>query len=244
MSISLAWNDNFPKGYGHTSIAYLKRCPRYIEAKNGDIIAAHLVVGKCVKDNRIRKMRSQYPKALLLPVLGQNKLPLALACAIGLSICCDVYMVHLVFRKSLCAIGRLMHKPVFIGCIQRDADYILVDDVITQGGTIAALREFVINYGGNVVAVVALAYGIGSHTIAPIKKYIIQLMNKFGLPIILLLRMLGIANSIQELTNSQIRYLLRFASITNILRKIQRFDSKELSITSNHFPTLATSVLD
>lgn len=227
MNISTIWDDSFPKGFGHTSISYLRRHPEFMDAKNGDIIAAQLTVNKCVKQNRIEDLRNQYPNALLLPVLGQNKLPLALAQAIGLPICHDVYIVHIVFRKFLSAIQRLIHKPTFSGKIQKDVDYILVDDVITQGGTISALREFVISKGGNVVAVVALAYAIGSHSLAPAKRYTVEILVKFGAHIILLLKKLGIATKIHELTNSQVKYLLRFSSIGNIIKKIRRLADRE-----------------
>jgi hypothetical protein len=220
MGISLAWNENFPEGYGHTSIAFMKRCPGFEDAKNGDIDAAQFVVSRCVKQSRIDDIREQYPDALLLPVLGQNQLPLALALAIGLPIWNNVRLIHMVSRKLLSAIERFIHKPVFTGYIKRDTEYILIDDVITQGGTIAALRRFVIRGGGNVVAVVALAYAIGSHAVAPIREYVIRLMVKFGLALHFLLRMLGVAVSVWWLTNSQIRYLLRFSSVRNIKKKL------------------------
>lgn len=221
MSISLAWNEGFPNGYGHTSIAYLRRCHGFWDAKNGELSAARFVVNRCAKPDRLRELREQYPNAVLLPVLGQNKLPLALAQAIGLPICYSVHIFHIVSRKFLCAIQRFLHKPVFMGSIQKDVDYILVDDVITQGGTIAALREFVMVQGGRVVAVVALAYAIGSHAIAPKKGHVVLLLVKFGRNIIVLLQMLRVVTEVQELTNSQVKYLLRFASIRNIVKKLR-----------------------
>ena len=84
MRVSFAWDIHFPKGYGHTSIAFLKRCYGFYKAKNGDFISALNVVSKCIKQDRLRKLREQYPNAVLIPVLGQNQLPLALAYEIGL----------------------------------------------------------------------------------------------------------------------------------------------------------------
>jgi MFS family permease len=113
-----------------------------------------------------------------------------------------------------------VQKPVFTGLVQSGAAYILIDDVITTGGTIAALREFVVSQGGRVVAVVALAYAIGSHDVAPKKWYIVRLLVKFGRRLLLLLQMLGVAAGFEELTNMQARYLLRFASVQNMERKL------------------------
>jgi len=222
MGTSLAWGDNFPKGYGHTSIAYLKRQPGFEDAKKGDIDAAELVVSRCVKQRRINELREQYPHAILLPVLSRNALPLALAQAIGLPIWTDVRLVHTVFRKFLSATQRLLHKPKFAGYVQEGAAYILVDDVVTQGGTIAELRRFVLNNGGFVVSVVALAYAIGSTAVAPTKKFWVRLLVKFGMTLNTLLRMYGVVVSICGLTNSQVRYLLRFGSVGNIARKLAK----------------------
>jgi hypothetical protein len=93
-------------------------------------------------------------------------------------------------------------------------------DVVCQGGTVAALRRFVVNHGGVVVAVVALAFAIGSTAVAPARRFWLRLMVKFGMTLTSLLQFYGIAVSILHLTNSQIRYLLRFASVGNIERKL------------------------
>jgi hypothetical protein len=231
MCASLAWEDNFPKGFGHTSIAYLKRCIGFEDAKKGDINAARLVVNQCVKPSRINELREQFPQAILLPVLGRNMLPLALAQAIGLPVWEDVRLVHTVRRKFLSAIQRLLHKPKFAGNIQKGTAYILVDDVITSGGTIAELRKFVLHHGGTVVAVVALAFAIGSHAVAPAKRFWIRLMVKFGMILASLLQIYGIAVSVLHLTNSQMRYLLRFANVGNIERKLAKsVDTRSLAM--------------
>jgi hypothetical protein len=222
MDVSLEWEEGFPKGVGHTSLAFLRRCIGFKDAKNGDLDSAQFVVSQCVKKDRLDKLREKYPGAVLLPVLGENKLPMALAQAVGLPIWTEVYLIQTISRKLLCAIERLLHKPIFTGNIQSGLEYILVDDVITQGGTISALREYVLALGGMVVAVVALAYAIGSHAVAPLKQHVVRLMVKFGMALMRLLRMLGIAASAQGLTNSQIKYLLRFASVGNFLKKMER----------------------
>ena len=230
MRISLTWDKNFPKGYGHTSIAFLKRCCGFYQAKNGDLISALNVVSKCVKQERLQELRKKYPNAVLIPVLGRNQLPLALAYEIGLPIWLNVYLLHSVSRKLLCAIHRLLHKPIFTGYIRKNTDYILVDDIIAQGGTILALRNFVTARGGNVVAVIALAYAVGSQNIAPLKKNMIRLFLKFGNRLVQLLNIYGIAVSFYELTNSQVIYLNRFTSFENIIKKIAEINNEPYPI--------------
>jgi len=217
--ITYEWDKDFPKGYGHTSVAYLKRCFGYEEAKQGNMDAAHDVVKKCVKQNRIKEFCNEFSDALALPVNSQNAIPKALAKEIGLKMWDKVLRTDTVKRKKLSAIQRLQHKPVFTGHIEKDAKYVIVDDVISQGGTIASLRRYVLSHGGKVAAVMALAYSIGSYDIAPTSDKYIRLFSKFEMSVFWLQEM-GIIRSYGELTNSQARYLLRFASARNIHKNI------------------------
>jgi hypothetical protein len=198
----------------------LRRCPGFEDAKRGDFDAAQYVVSRCAKKDRLDILRNRYPDAALIPVLGTNGLPLALAEAIGLPIWHRVRLLHTVSRKQLCAFKRLLHKPVFNGDIAKGRSYIIVDDIVTQGGTVAALREFIMSHGGKVVAVAALAYAIGSHNVAPQKWNIVRLTVKFGTKLPPLLREAGVAAVVRALTNSQAKYLLRFASVRNIQKRL------------------------
>ena len=218
--ITYAWDDDFPKGYGHTSVAYLKRCFGYDEAKNGNIDAAHDVVKKCVKVKRLDEFRQEYGDSFVLPVMSRvvkskNALPQALAKELGLKLWDKVQRTDTVKRKQLLAIQRLQHKPVFEGHIMKDKKYVIVDDVIAQGGTIASLRRYVLSHGGKVAAVMALAYSIGSHNIAPTQDKYIRMFLKFGTSISEFQK-IGLIDSYELLTNSQARYLLRFSSARNV----------------------------
>lgn len=64
-------------------------------------------------------------------------------------------------RTQLTNFPRFLCQPCFDGEIRRDAAYILVDDVVTTGGTLAALRSYIIGGGGTVAAVAVLAHGSG-----------------------------------------------------------------------------------
>jgi hypothetical protein len=52
--------------------------------------------------------------------------------------------------------GRLARQPVFDGTVCAGADYVLVDDFVGQGGTLANLRGFIESHGGRVLAAVTL----------------------------------------------------------------------------------------
>jgi len=49
-----AWDSDFPKGYGYTSISYLKTRAGYEKAKNGDKKAADSVVRQCIKHSGLQ----------------------------------------------------------------------------------------------------------------------------------------------------------------------------------------------
>ena len=184
--------------------------------------AAIHIIEKCIKTNRINDLKEKHPNSVLLPVISRNNtLPLALAQKINFPIWKNISLINVIPRKNLLAIQRLLHKPVFIGYIQKGLDYIIVDDIVTQGGTISALREFVIARGGRVVAVVALAFSIGSHYIAPTKEILIRLFLKFG-NALYKLELEGYVGSFAELTYSQVRYLIKFSSVQNIYNKMEK----------------------
>jgi len=215
------WENGFPPLYSHTSISRLKHCPGFSDAKQGNMQAALLVAGVSVKSERIKELREKYPSAVLLPVMTKNKLPEAFAWLIGLKVCLDVREVQSFKIKNLSAMERLLHKPQFRGTITKGESYIIVDDIVTQGCTISALRQFVLSRGGSVAAVTALAYAAGSGAIAPGPERVRRLAEKPGYPHMLeTLRFYHIAEELGEMTDSQIKYLLRFKNTEQLVKKI------------------------
>jgi len=185
--------------------------------------AALMVASLSVKLQRIKELRNKYPFAILLPIMGRNKLPVALALLTGLNVCFSVHEIQTIKRKELSAMERLLYKPQFCGSISPGNDYIIVDDIVTQGGTVSALRQFILSNGGFVVAITALAYSIGSGIIAPIPERVCQLVDKFEYSYMInILRSYNMANELQEMTNSQIKYLTRFKTLERIVKKIKK----------------------
>lgn len=160
---------------------------------------------------------------MLIPVITKNKLPLVLARAIGLKINGKIHQIKTTDRKIMNAMERLLDKPIFKGRVKKGETYIIVEDIITQGGTVAALRRHIIKQGGIVLAVIALACSAGSSILAPRFEDVILLVQKFEYTIIIqILTKYRISNAIWELTKSQIRYLLRFKEIKRIVNKINK----------------------
>jgi hypothetical protein len=121
---------------------------------------------------------------------------------------------------------RLLHRPEFAGTVAAGQSYIVVDDVITSGSTIQALRLFLESHGGRVVAFSALAgsfniIGGSSLEIELSEETLNAIETKFGIPAFTrFLQQAGIAQAPEELTNCQARYLLAFRNLDSIRARI------------------------
>jgi hypoxanthine-guanine phosphoribosyltransferase len=207
---------------GYTTLGYLRRCDGYIAAKEyGNAAVADNVIKKCVSANKLQSIKENYPDTFLLPVLNKNNaLPLSLCTNIGLPVYLSVRCLSTRKRGNMPAMQRILYKPVFDGEIIPEKKYILVDDVITQGGTISSLMQFVSQRGGKIPAVLSLTYARGSRKIVPERENVVDLKQRFGKRLNDFFEECGMGNdAISQLTNSEIRYLMTFSSVENIQKK-------------------------
>jgi hypothetical protein len=75
---------------------------------------------------------------------------------------------------------RLAFRPVFAGPVQEGMDYILVDDVFSNGGSFSELRSYIEDYGGNVVSVFSFATGGHGNKIGLTSETMLELERKYG----------------------------------------------------------------
>ena len=229
---TISWEDDFPCGFGHTSIDYLRNNSNrdlFLKAKAGDMIAAIDLVINCVKKDRILQLQNKYSNAKIVPVLakeksGFNMIPLAYAKVIqsitGSKVEENIFQINCIHHTGACAMDRLLNRPKFDGYVDSKYNYVIVDDVVTQGGTVSSLRHYIKDNGGTVVAVSALAFAKESTTIALQPITYENILEKFGRDQLEeYIREKGIARGIQELTNSEARYLLKFKDINAIRNK-------------------------
>jgi Predicted amidophosphoribosyltransferases len=197
-----------------------------MQAKAGDEIAAIELVKKCIKKERVIGLHNHYPNAIILPVMakertGYNVLPLAFAKVIsnisGLRINEDVFQINCPRRTGACAMERLINRPIFDGKVQEGYNYIVLDDVVTQGGTVSSLRRFINEHGAKVVTVSALAFGKESTTIALQQDTCVQILEKLGRDSLEgFLQEKNIVRGVEELTESEGKYLLKFRDVEAI----------------------------
>lgn len=225
----IPWEAGFPAGIGHTSLDFLRNHGNrelFMQAKAGNEIAAVELVKKCIKKDRIIKLCNQYPSSIILPVMakertGYNVIPLAYAKVMssisGIRVNEDVFQINCPHHTGACAMIRLINRPVFDGKVQLGYNYIILDDVVTQGGTVSCLRRFINENGGRVAAVSALAFGKESTIIALQQDTYTKILKKFGRDELEgFLQEKGIVRGIEELTNAEGKYLLKFRSVDAI----------------------------
>jgi hypothetical protein len=94
-----------------------------------------------------------------------NAIPYAygayLAAHIGGDLDDEIVQCARVGRSKLTTYLRFLCQPSFTGVVSTERPYVLVDDVVTAGGTFAALYSYIKACGGTVIATTALACNDG-----------------------------------------------------------------------------------
>lgn len=164
----LPWPANFPDVVVHTIVRERDGHPAYASAKAGDPEAALTLASDLLDSRSVEVLRSivRAREALLLPViadetLGFNAIPDAMAQVLGRDldlpvIAGEIVQTNKVGHTRAPAFQRLVTPAVFDGDVQVGAAYVLVDDHVGLGGTLANLRGHVEAHGGHVVAVTTL----------------------------------------------------------------------------------------
>ena len=247
------WEKDFPKVTPHTNLETLRKHADYKNAKAGDRPSAAKVVADIVKTDRIIQLAKAHPNAIILPVRaeeasGRNALPIMYAEYIGiiagLEVDEDIIQSVRAHHTDKDAWYRITHPAEFDGQVKAGREYIIVDDVITMGGTINALRNYIIRNGGKVVDVTTLSYSKGSTILSISPKTLAQLRAKFGNDLDKLLYEAGIATSADAITESEGQYLkklspdtLRDRCIETGLERRTRGSEEDIQGDGHHAPS-------
>ncbi|MBU2840285.1 hypothetical protein HF670_12090 [Acidithiobacillus thiooxidans] len=185
------WGD-FPDVLRNGDLGTLKREPEYLAAKAGDEESALNLADRLICQDfveAVRKLGAQHAHPVLLPVLdeesaGDNCIPIAfaktLAHQLGWDMETKVLQVTRSYRTGSGSDHRMVVHPKFDGVINRNAGYILLDDTLTMGGTLASLRGFIQSHEGTVLgAAVGVAHEGALHL--PIRESMLQsIYSKHG----------------------------------------------------------------
>lgn len=186
-----AWGD-FPLAISNGITGELKREPEYKGAKSGDFIQSMILVDKLLKDETIDRVRIMIgdEKPIILPVLseevtGKNRIPqataYALAVSLGLEVDTNIYQDNTAKRTGTGIYHRYVAPPEFKGDVKSGQSYLIVDDTLSVGGTIATLKGYVENRGGKVIGATVLTSFAHNADIAIKQDMLQSLEQKQGL---------------------------------------------------------------
>lgn len=160
--------------------------------------------------------RLNLDQPILLPVVaeeaqGTNAIPLVLAqligAALGWPIETRIIQANVVGRTRKDGYYRLAFQPLFEGAADPDRDYVLVDDFIGQGATLANLRGHVLAAGGRVPCVTSLTGKPVSATLALRQATLAELRQTHGDDLENWWRQV-FGFGFEHLTESEARYLI------------------------------------
>jgi adenine/guanine phosphoribosyltransferase-like PRPP-binding protein len=171
MSLVIArapWPERFPDVIVHGELRARNDHPDFPAAKTGDAQAAGRLTRDLLSTERIAQLRGLIGdrKPLIVPVAaveagGFNAIPdamaQALATALGLAMApYDLRQANYVAHTKADGWHRLATPATFTGTVTPDIAYLLVDDHVGFGGTIANLRGYIEARGGHVIGMTTL----------------------------------------------------------------------------------------
>lgn len=164
----LPWLADFPDVVLHTTVRERDSHPAYASAKAGDPEDALTLASELLDSRSVGVLRSIIGarEAFLLPViadetLGSNAIPDAMAQVLDRDldlpvIAGEIVQTNKVGHTRAPAFQRLVTPAVFDGDVQAGAAYVMVDDHVGLGGTLANLRGHVETHGWQVIAITTL----------------------------------------------------------------------------------------
>lgn len=162
------WPSDFPDVVIHTTVRRRDAHPEYAAAKAGDANAALALAIDLIEAEAVASLGRLIDRrdALLLPVIadedkGFNAIPDAMAQVLGRdldlsAISGEIVQANKVGHTRARTFQRIVTPAEFDGEVVRGADYVLVDDHVGIGGTLANLRGYVERHGGHIIAMTTL----------------------------------------------------------------------------------------
>lgn len=203
----------------HASETAVKQHPAYRAAKSGSDGAALALIRDTMNEQqnlRLAELLAGHAPTLVSAHAfeheGVNAIPEVFADmlgeALGWPVDSGVVQVNAVFHTGSDGFSRLARQAVFDGPVQAGREYVLVDDFVGMGGTLANLKGYVESQGGRVLAALALTGKPHSARLALTPERLDELRNRHGTELEnwWLARF---AHAFDALTESEARYLAR-----------------------------------
>ena len=210
---------NFPEVLIHASESAVKQHPAYKAAKAGDGTAAMALIRDTmnVECNRelAQRLAGQLPTLVSAHAYERNAVNAIpevfadlLSQALNWPVDHGIYQANVVFHTGADGFSRLARQARFDGAVSPGCDYVLVDDFIGMGGTLANMKGYIESQGGRVLAAVCLTGKPHSAKLALTPERLSELRGIHGTE----LENWWIeqfAHAFDALTESEARYLAR-----------------------------------
>lgn len=183
--------DQFPDVFIHESESFVKNHHQYSAAKSGDVVAAGVLVDDTISPRVLEQLWESFGD--LRPVLisvhaeeagGVNAIPEAMTWLISTVFKWPyeqrVIQANKVSHTGASGFARLQRQAIFSGVLERGLNYLLVDDFVGQGGTLANLRGYILTQGGRVIGATALIGRDYSARLVPTGAQLLELRRKHG----------------------------------------------------------------
>lgn len=155
----------------------VKQHAEYEAAKTGDVPSAKRLAASLASHATMESIRALLDgrRPLLVPVhaledLGYNRIPGAFAELLGerlgLDVETQVIQANVVNHTGASGWQRMVRPAVFDGTVAAGAEYLMVDDFVGLGGTLANLRGYLLYGGGRVLGAITLTGRADSVTLA------------------------------------------------------------------------------
>jgi hypothetical protein len=204
--------------------SHLKRHPDYRKAKAGNFRSALNLISDLVWPE-INQHKDRFSKDSIFAApfaresSGDNAIPQVMAEVFAL-VCgatADRGLVQItkVYHTGANPMERLALRPEFEGPVVSGANYVLLDDVVSLGGTLAELAHYIQINGGLVRDIAVIVNAGRNKSLTPDIKTLRILNERFGNEII---EIFGI--NINALTANEAQYLVRFRSTDEIRNRL------------------------
>jgi adenine/guanine phosphoribosyltransferase-like PRPP-binding protein len=223
------WHD-FPDVLIHASETAVKQHPDYRIAKTGDALAATRLVRDTFSLERTedlkRFLNARQPTLVSAHAYereGVNTIPEAFADELGrrlgLPVDGNVVQSNVVTHTGADGFSRLARPAIFEGVIVAGREYVLVNDFIGMGGTLANLRGYIESQGGRVIAAITLTGKPHSAKLSLTQDRLNELRNKHGKELENWWHA-KFGHAFDALTESEARYLVRTPDADTIRNRI------------------------
>jgi hypothetical protein len=217
------WLPDFPDVVVHTTVALRDAHPDFAAAKSGTEDAAARLACELLSSAALERIRDQLQgrQIVTVPVRavetnGINLIPDAMAHEmtrrLGLSVTTKIVQTNTVGHTRASGFHRLAFQPTFAGEVLPGCSYLLVDDHVGLGGTLANLRGYIESEGGHVVLTTTLSASRRSEVLAPKPETLHALREKHGEPLERYWQE-RFAFGLDALTEAEAGYLLRTPSL-------------------------------